>query len=228
MATPGLDTIRLQRAAQAAAARPLERTTPRAARFYSLASTGSGTSACHRFRRAASPYGTLRSFEPPARKCSPTSCASGVSHRSSLSSPCPSDRGFEHLDYRRGAFPVAEALAGEALSLPIFPGITEQQLGRLLARFPITSLPAPGRVPPDRQLAPDPSVLPSLSGHKPLVDHPGPESDQPPRSSLRRPCQARPRSAAPTRSHRPTEVGQLERQRLVSLHRWERCRRCDN
>lgn len=35
---------------------------------------------------------------------------------------------YRSLGHGRGAFPVAEALAEEALSLPIFPGITEAQL----------------------------------------------------------------------------------------------------
>lgn len=35
---------------------------------------------------------------------------------------------YRHLGYREGAFPVAEALAREALSLPIYPGVAEQRL----------------------------------------------------------------------------------------------------
>jgi dTDP-4-amino-4,6-dideoxygalactose transaminase len=35
---------------------------------------------------------------------------------------------YEWLGHRRGAFPVAESLARECLSLPIFPGISEAQL----------------------------------------------------------------------------------------------------
>ena len=35
---------------------------------------------------------------------------------------------YADLGYRAGAFPVTEALAGETLSLPIFPGMSEEQL----------------------------------------------------------------------------------------------------
>ena len=40
---------------------------------------------------------------------------------------------YAWLGYERGAFPVAERLAGELLSLPIFPGITEAQLEATVA-----------------------------------------------------------------------------------------------
>jgi dTDP-4-amino-4,6-dideoxygalactose transaminase len=39
---------------------------------------------------------------------------------------------YAHLGYRRGAFPVAEAVARECLSLPIFPGITEGQIAAVV------------------------------------------------------------------------------------------------
>jgi dTDP-4-amino-4,6-dideoxygalactose transaminase len=35
---------------------------------------------------------------------------------------------YASLGYGRGAFPVTERLAEQALSLPMFPGITEEQL----------------------------------------------------------------------------------------------------
>ncbi len=37
-------------------------------------------------------------------------------------------RGFSHLRYRRGDFPVAERLAAGTLSLPCYPGMNEEQL----------------------------------------------------------------------------------------------------
>jgi dTDP-4-amino-4,6-dideoxygalactose transaminase len=40
---------------------------------------------------------------------------------------------YEHLGYRAGAFPIAEQLAAECVSLPIFPGIVEGQLERVIS-----------------------------------------------------------------------------------------------
>jgi dTDP-4-amino-4,6-dideoxygalactose transaminase len=40
---------------------------------------------------------------------------------------------YAHLGYRPGEFPVTERLASEVLSLPIFPGITEQQQAAVAA-----------------------------------------------------------------------------------------------
>jgi dTDP-4-amino-4,6-dideoxygalactose transaminase len=39
---------------------------------------------------------------------------------------------YAHLGYKRGEFPVAEALSRECLSLPIFPGIDEAQLAAVV------------------------------------------------------------------------------------------------
>ena len=38
---------------------------------------------------------------------------------------------YRYLGYRRGEFPIAERLAAEVLSLPLFPGITEEQIERV-------------------------------------------------------------------------------------------------
>jgi dTDP-4-amino-4,6-dideoxygalactose transaminase len=40
---------------------------------------------------------------------------------------------YERLGHRRGAFPVAEQLSAEVLSLPMFPGISESQLEAVVA-----------------------------------------------------------------------------------------------
>jgi dTDP-4-amino-4,6-dideoxygalactose transaminase len=39
---------------------------------------------------------------------------------------------FAHLGHREGAFPVAEAIARETLSLPLYPGIREQELAAVV------------------------------------------------------------------------------------------------
>lgn len=40
---------------------------------------------------------------------------------------------YAYLDYKAGAFPVAERAAGSCLSLPIFPELTEEQLDHVIA-----------------------------------------------------------------------------------------------
>ena len=40
---------------------------------------------------------------------------------------------YAFLGHQRGEFPVAEALASEVLSLPMFPGMTEQQVDTVVA-----------------------------------------------------------------------------------------------
>ena len=42
---------------------------------------------------------------------------------------------FADLGYSAGAFPVAEALAAEIMSLPIYPGITREQQERIVSTF---------------------------------------------------------------------------------------------
>jgi dTDP-3-amino-3,4,6-trideoxy-alpha-D-glucose transaminase len=54
--------------------------------------------------------------------------ARGVATGRHYPEPVHLTRAYADLGYRRGDFPVAEALAAELLSLPIFPGMTESQL----------------------------------------------------------------------------------------------------
>ena len=42
-------------------------------------------------------------------------------------------KAYEHFGHQRGDFPIAERLAGEIVSLPIYPEITEEQQARVAA-----------------------------------------------------------------------------------------------
>ncbi|WP_416674421.1 DegT/DnrJ/EryC1/StrS family aminotransferase [Egbenema bharatensis] len=46
--------------------------------------------------------------------------------------PCHLQPAFQHLGYQPGDFPYAEALCEEILSLPMYPGITEEQITRVV------------------------------------------------------------------------------------------------
>lgn len=47
--------------------------------------------------------------------------------------PCHLQPAFKHLGYLPGEFPYAEALCEEALSLPMFPGLSNEQIDRVVA-----------------------------------------------------------------------------------------------
>jgi dTDP-3-amino-3,4,6-trideoxy-alpha-D-glucose transaminase len=57
--------------------------------------------------------------------------ARGVATARHYPAPVHLTPAYRTLDHPRGAFPVAERLADTALSLPLFPGITEAQLERV-------------------------------------------------------------------------------------------------
>jgi dTDP-4-amino-4,6-dideoxygalactose transaminase len=59
--------------------------------------------------------------------------ARGIQTRRHYPQPAHLSPAFAWLGYTRGAFPVTEALADELLSLPIFPGISEQQIHTVVA-----------------------------------------------------------------------------------------------
>ena len=132
--TARLDTIQaLVLLAQAAAARRLERGAPRGrAPTTASGSRASATSACRRSQPGSEPVWHLfvvRTADPDALAALPRRArdrhrAATTPSRSHLSAA------YAWLGYRRGAFPVAEALAGECLSLPIFPGMTEEPARR--------------------------------------------------------------------------------------------------
>jgi dTDP-3-amino-3,4,6-trideoxy-alpha-D-glucose transaminase len=54
--------------------------------------------------------------------------ARGIATGRHYPEPVHLTRAYSRLGYPRGSFPVAEALSAEVLSLPVFPGIREEQL----------------------------------------------------------------------------------------------------
>ena len=117
--------------AQAAAARRLERASARAAaRFYDEALRGRRRppAAAGRLRERPGLAPLRRPHRPIPRRSRPSCASAGIGDRPPLPRAGAPDRGLRAARIPAGEFPVAEALARECLSLPIFPGITEAQL----------------------------------------------------------------------------------------------------
>ncbi|HEY9659230.1 MAG TPA: DegT/DnrJ/EryC1/StrS family aminotransferase, partial [Allocoleopsis sp.] len=47
--------------------------------------------------------------------------------------PCHMQPAFKHLGYKVGNFPYAESLSREILSLPMFPGLTDDQIHQVVS-----------------------------------------------------------------------------------------------
>jgi dTDP-4-amino-4,6-dideoxygalactose transaminase len=59
----------------------------------------------------------------------------GIASRIYYPITLPAQPCFAHLGHRDGDFPVSERLAGEALSLPIFPGLGDERVDRVAAEI---------------------------------------------------------------------------------------------
>lgn len=101
----------------------------RAAAFFSQALTNVGDVVCPSIAPQSLPVWHLYVI----RTADPESLAEylrsrGIATGRHYPDPVHLTGAYRHLGYKRGQFPVAEALAREGLSLPIFPGIREEQL----------------------------------------------------------------------------------------------------
>jgi len=100
-----------------------------AARYYAAALDGVGDLRLPPVAPGSNPVWQLyvvRTADPEALSAFLRERAIGTGHH--YPDPVHLTQAYARLGYRRGQFPVAEALARECLSLPIFPGIREEQL----------------------------------------------------------------------------------------------------
>lgn len=67
-----------------------------------------------------------------ARELAEFLAARGIGTGKHYPQPPHLSEAYRHLGYREGQFPVAEAIARECLSLPVFPGMTPQQLDAVI------------------------------------------------------------------------------------------------
>ncbi len=105
-----------------------------AARYYAEALAGVGDLVLPPVARGSSPVWHLyvvRTADPETLATSLREHGIGTGRH--YPEPVHLTAAYAHLGYRPGEFPVAEALARECLSLPIFPGITEAQLEAVAA-----------------------------------------------------------------------------------------------
>jgi dTDP-4-amino-4,6-dideoxygalactose transaminase len=104
-----------------------------AARYYSERLDGVGD-----LRLPPTPYGSdpvwhlygIRTADPG--RLAEHLAAAGIASGRHYPKPPHLTLAYASLRLRRGAFPIAEALADEGLSLPIFPGMTEEQLASVV------------------------------------------------------------------------------------------------
>jgi dTDP-4-amino-4,6-dideoxygalactose transaminase len=104
------------------------------ARFYSEALDGVGDLTLPRVARESEPVWHLyvvRTAEPP--RLAEFLDERGVATGRHYPEPPHLSQAYSHLAYREGSFPVAEALGRECLSLPVFPGMREEQLEAVAA-----------------------------------------------------------------------------------------------
>jgi dTDP-4-amino-4,6-dideoxygalactose transaminase len=73
----------------------------------------------------------VRTADPEALAA--TLAAAGVASGRHYPVPVHLAPAYAGLGHRRGAFPVAEALAEQLLSLPLYPGMREEQLEAVVA-----------------------------------------------------------------------------------------------
>ena len=94
-----------------------------------LRSRASATSAARRYPPAAGRCGTCtRCARPMPTDCVRSWRGRGIQTGRHYARPPHLSPAYADLGHRAGAFPVAERLAEELVSLPIFPGISEEQL----------------------------------------------------------------------------------------------------
>jgi len=58
----------------------------------------------------------------------------GISTQIHYPTPLHLQKAYADLGYRAGDFPVAESVAAEILSLPMYPGLTPSQQDRVVSR----------------------------------------------------------------------------------------------